>query len=122
MASRGVYYIGTGVSGGYQSARRGPSMSPGGDKHGVNAILPFLERVAAKDSKGQPCVGNMGNGGSGHYVKTIHNGIEQGMLSVLCEAWGIMLDCLGINYDTIGKVLERWNAGGELVFGYISKD
>jgi len=90
-------------------------MSPGGDDHAVNAIMPFLEKVAAKDAKGRPCVGNMGSGGSGHYVKTIHNGIEQGMLSIICEAWGIMVDCLGMEYDAIGKVFEKWNADGELV-------
>jgi len=115
LIAKGVCYIGTGVSGGYQAARRGPSMSPGGEEHAVDAILPFLKKVAAKDSKGRRCVANMGFGGSGHYVKTVHNGIEQGMLSVICEAWGIMVNHLGMEYNTVSKVFEKWNAEGELV-------
>ena len=65
----GIHYIGMGVSGGYQSARHGPSISPGGDDKGLDLILPFLEIVAAKDAQGRPCVKKMGPGGSGHYVK-----------------------------------------------------
>jgi 6-phosphogluconate dehydrogenase len=57
----------------------------------------------------------MGTGGSGHYVKTVHNGIEQGMLSAVCEAWGIMEDCVNMEYDTVGKIFEKWNDSGELV-------
>ena len=74
MSIRAVHYIGMGVSGGYQSARAGPSMSPGGDESALNAIMPLLQKVAARDSNGKPCVAKMGPGGSGHYVKMIHNG------------------------------------------------
>ena len=74
MTVRGVHYVGMGVSGGYQSARSGPSMSPGGDDSTLDAIMPLLEKVAARDVNGKPCVAKMGPGGSGHYVKMVHNG------------------------------------------------
>jgi 6-phosphogluconate dehydrogenase len=57
----------------------------------------------------------MGSGGAGHYVKTVHNGIEQGMLSAICEVWGVMNDGLGMKYDAIGKTFEQWNSKDELV-------
>lgn len=89
-----------GVSGGYQSARHGPSMSPGGNNAALDAVMPLLERYAAKDPKsGAPCVSNIGPGGSGHFVKMVHNGIEVGMLSALCEAWGFLTRGLGLDYD-----------------------
>ncbi|MCJ1358097.1 MAG: hypothetical protein MMC33_008095 [Icmadophila ericetorum] len=106
---KGIHFIGMGVSGGYQSARHGPSISPGGSPEAISRVLPFLEKAAAKDSYGKPCVANMGPGGSGHYVKMIHNGIEQGMMSALCEAWSIMNYCLGLSYAEIGDVFEAWN-------------
>lgn len=74
----GIRYIGCGVSGGYQAARAGPSMCPGGDESALKAVMPLLEKVAAKDKDGKPCVGIIGKGGAGHYVKMLHNGIEHG--------------------------------------------
>ena len=111
----GVHFIGSGVSGGYQSARHGPSMSPGGNKEAVEKMLPFLRKAAAKDAQGRPCVAWMGEGGAGHYVKMVHNGIEQGMMSALCEVWGIMTQCLGMKYDEIAEIFEEWDTEGELV-------
>ncbi|KAL1744363.1 6-phosphogluconate dehydrogenase [Schizophyllum fasciatum] len=114
-AEKGVRWVGMGVSGGYQSARHGPSMSPGGEKEAVEAALPVLEAFAAKDSKsGEPCVTYIGPGGSGHYVKMVHNGIEHGMLSIVCEAWGLLHKCLGLSNDEIGTIFAIWNASGEL--------
>jgi 6-phosphogluconate dehydrogenase len=115
LLNQGVYYIGMGVSGGYQSARRGPSMSPGGDDKALDLIMPFLEKMSSKDAKGKPCVGKVGQGGAGHYVKMIHNGIEHGMMSAISEAWKIMNTHLGMDYDAIGRVFEEWNSSGELV-------
>ncbi|KAF2678915.1 6-phosphogluconate dehydrogenase-like protein [Lentithecium fluviatile CBS 122367] len=109
----GVRYIGCGVSGGYQAARAGPSMSPGGDESALKQILPLLQKVAAKDKDGKSCVGIIGNGGAGHYVKMVHNGIEHGMMSAICEAWGIMRQ-LGMGYEEIGEEFAKWNASGEL--------
>lgn len=77
LVAQGVYYIGCGVSGGYQAARRGPSMSPGGEDVALDICMPLFERMAAKDATGRPCVAKIGMGGAGHYVKMIHNGIEQ---------------------------------------------
>jgi 6-phosphogluconate dehydrogenase len=110
----GIRYIGCGVSGGYQAARAGPSMCPGGDQSALKEVLPLLEKVAAKDKNEKPCVGIVGKGGSGHYVKMVHNGIEHGMMSAICEAWGVMRK-MGMGYEEIGDVLKEWNSSGELV-------
>ncbi|KAI4646722.1 hypothetical protein J4E93_004945 [Alternaria ventricosa] len=109
----GIRYIGCGVSGGYQAARAGPSMCPGGDISALKEVLPLLEKVAAKDKDEKPCVGVIGKGGAGHYVKMMHNGIEHGMMSAICEAWGIMRK-MGMDYEEIGDVLSKWNSEGEL--------
>lgn len=110
-----VDWVGMGVSGGYQSARRGPSLSPGGDEDAVKRVMPLLEKVAAKDKEGNPCVARVGPGGSGHYVKMVHNGIEQGMMGVLAEAWGLFRFNAGLELDEIGEIFKRWNAEGALV-------
>jgi 6-phosphogluconate dehydrogenase len=110
----GVRYIGSGVSGGYQAARAGPSICPGGDEGAMKEVMPLLEKIAAKDRDGKPCVGVIGQGGAGHYVKMIHNGIEHGMMSAICEAWGIMRQ-MGMGFEEIGDVLKKWNDSGELV-------
>ncbi|KAI2770529.1 hypothetical protein DTO012A8_4701 [Penicillium roqueforti] len=114
-ADIGVAWIGMGVSGGYQSARRGPSLSPGGDAKAIERVMPFLESYAAHDPKtGTACVKRMGPGGSGHYIKMVHNGIEGGMLSVLAETWQYMHEGLGMEHGTIGDVFDKWNETGEL--------
>ncbi|CAI4212322.1 unnamed protein product [Parascedosporium putredinis] len=79
----GTHYIGMGVSGGYQAARRAPSLSPGGTKEALDLAFPFLQKIAAKGSKGNVCVAKTGPGGSGHYDKMVHNGIKQGMMTPL---------------------------------------
>ncbi|KAL6704687.1 hypothetical protein ACN47E_007969 [Coniothyrium glycines] len=109
----GVRYVGCGVSGGYQAARAGPSMCPGGDVSAIKHVLPLLQRIAAKDKNGKPCVGVIGKGGSGHYVKMVHNGIEHGMMSAICEAWGMMRN-MGMDYEEIGDIFAQWNSDGEL--------
>jgi 6-phosphogluconate dehydrogenase len=112
--NRGVHYIGSGVSGGYQSAREGPSLSPSGDKRGLVLVMPFMQKIAAKDADGNACVAEIGPGGSGHYTKMVHNGIEQGIMSALCEVWGVMSRGLGMSYAEIADVWEEWNKEGEL--------
>ncbi|KAI9673580.1 MAG: hypothetical protein M1817_002216 [Caeruleum heppii] len=114
MIAQGVQYVGCGVSGGYQSARRGPSMCPGGEDKAIGMILPMLEKVAAKDGRGRPCVAKVGEGGAGHYIKMVHNGIEHGMMSAISEAWSIMERCIGMKFDEIGNILAKWNSEGEL--------
>ncbi|PGG96580.1 6-phosphogluconate dehydrogenase (decarboxylating) [Helicocarpus griseus UAMH5409] len=120
LESKGVSWVGMGVSGGYQSARHGPSLSAGGDPEAINVVLPLLQVFSAKDARtGEPCVTNIGPRGAGHYVKTVHNGIENGMLSTVCEAWEILHSGLGLPYDQIGKIFEKWNEKGELRNTYL---
>lgn len=90
------------MSGGYRSARHRPSISPGGSLEALGQVMPFLQKVAAKDKQGRPCVKKLGPGGCGHYVKMVHNGIEQGVMSTLCEVWFIMNECLAMEYEEIG--------------------
>jgi len=87
-------------------------MCPGGDEEALQTVMPLLERVAAKDPKGRSCVGMVGKGGSGHYVKMVHNGIEHGMMSAISEAWGVMRS-MGMGIEEIGNVLGEWNKHGE---------
>ena len=116
----GVNWIGMGVSGGYQSARRGPSLSPGGDSKAMELVMPLLEAYSAKDRKsGLPCVTPVGPGGSGHFVKMVHNGIEGGMLSTVSEAWSMLHNGLDMNYDEIGDIFAAWNEKGELRNNYL---
>jgi 6-phosphogluconate dehydrogenase len=114
LRDTGIHYIGMGVSGGYQSARHGPSISPGGDKEALDNVMPFLRKVAAKDKNDRPCTTEVGPHGSGHYVKMVHNGIEQGMMSTLCEVWMIMNQSLGMTYEEIADTWEQWNKSGPL--------
>ncbi|UJR37739.1 hypothetical protein I4U23_030434 [Adineta vaga] len=110
MDELGVYFI----------ARRGASLSPGGNKEILdNVILPFLRTVCAKSEKGSECVTNIGPGGAGHYVKMVHNGIEQGMLSIVCEAWGIFNRLLGFSEDDIGYIFTEWSRKSELYNNYL---
>ncbi|KAI0739227.1 6-phosphogluconate dehydrogenase C-terminal domain-like protein [Daedaleopsis nitida] len=115
LAPSGIAYISMGVSGGYQSARRGPSISPSGDRAALDRVMPFLEKVAAKDPKtGKPCVTNLGPAGCGHYVKMVHNGIEQGILGLVNEAWEMLYKCLHTDLDTISTIFRQWETEGEL--------
>ena len=118
LATMGAHFIGCGVSGGYQSARSGPSMCPGASDTALDTAMPFFRKVAAKDAHGNPCVAKIGYGGAGHYVKMMHNGIEQGMLCGLAEVWSIMHKGLGMSFAEIGDVFEAWSAKGELVRGF----
>ena len=121
LVAQSVYYIGMGVSGGYQAARRGPSMCPGGEDKALDLVMPLLRKICAKAEDGGPCVAKMGSGGAGHYIKMIHNGIEHGMMSAISEAWQIMNMCLEMSYDEIGEELKRWDAEGELVRSFKEK-
>lgn len=89
-------------------------MCPGADDETLDLVLPFLQKMAVKDKKGNPCVGKAGTGGSGHYVKMIHNGIEHGMMSAISEAWSIMVTGLGMSYDEIADTFDKWNKDGGL--------
>lgn len=89
-------------------------MCPGTDNETFHIVMPLLEKAAAKAPDGSPCVARIGTGGAGHYCKMIHNGIEHGMMSAICEVWSIMTKGLGMNQDEIGDVFHEWNRKGEL--------
>ena len=112
MAARGLHFFGMGVSGGEDGARRGPSMMPGGPRQAYARVAPVLEAMAARVD-GEPCVAHLGAGASGHYVKTVHNGIEYGLMQLLAEAYDLMKRGAGLSNDEMGDRFAAWN-GGEL--------
>ncbi|KAG8672126.1 hypothetical protein FPOAC2_05494 [Fusarium poae] len=114
LAVDNIYYVGCGVSGGYQSARTGPSMSPGGDPKALEIIMPLLRSVAASNGDGKPRTSPIGFGGSGHYAKMIHNGIEQGMMSVISEVWYILTKGIKLSCDEATDIFTQWNKSDEL--------
>jgi len=113
LESKSFGYIGMGVSGGAKGALEGPSMMPGGTKTSYDAIESLLEKMAAQVDDG-PCVTYIGPGGSGHFVKTVHNGIEYGIEQILAEAYDLMKRVCGMDGDEMASVLDFWNKTEEL--------
>ena len=109
LQALGLHFLGTGVSGGEEGARKGPSIMPGGPQAAWQAMQPIFERIAARVD-GQPCVAWIGPGGAGHYVKMIHNGIEYGDMQLICEAYAL-LQAAGLDADATAAVFARWNEG-----------
>ncbi len=110
LRAQGLSYLGTGVSGGEEGARFGPSIMPGGEPEAWERLRPVFEAVAAKVD-GEPCVAWMGESGSGHYVKMIHNGIEYGDMQLIAEAYQLLRDGLGLEPPALQQLFERWNQG-----------
>lgn len=108
LAEKGIHYLGIGISGGAEGARRGPSMMPGGYRTAYNKVKPILESVAAKVGK-QPCVTYLGEGSVGNYVKMVHNGIEYGLMQILAEVYDVMKRGLGMNNSEIHEAFTDWN-------------
>lgn len=104
----GIHWIGTGVSGGEKGALEGPSIMPSGDVEAYRHIQPFLEKIAAKDTQGNPCCAYMGREGSGHFVKMVHNGIEYAEMQLLAEIYAVMKYINGFSNEQIAEVLESW--------------
>ncbi|MCU0528263.1 MAG: NADP-dependent phosphogluconate dehydrogenase [Cyanobium sp. Prado107] len=113
LESRSFGYIGMGVSGGAKGALEGPSMMPGGTRAAYDAIEPLVRKMAAQVEDG-PCVTYIGPGGAGHFVKTVHNGIEYGIEQILAEAYDLMKRIAGMNGDQMADVLAQWNETEEL--------
>src|SRR5687767_7876883 len=111
VEAKGLLYIGTGVSGGEEGARRGPSIMPGGSPAAWPHVKPIFQGVAAKVDGGVPCCDWVGQGGAGHYVKMVHNGIEYGDMQLICEAYNIMKNGLGMSADEMHEVFAEWNKG-----------
>lgn len=110
LAQRGIHYLGTGISGGEEGARFGPSVMPGGHEAAWLIAKPILQAIAAKVD-GVPCCQWVGENGAGHYVKMVHNGIEYGDLQLIGEAYQLLRDGLGIPVDELANIFSEWNRG-----------
>jgi len=110
LAERGIRFVGTGVSGGEEGARHGPSIMPGGNAEAWPQVREILQAIAAKVD-GVPCCQWVGPDGAGHYVKMVHNGIEYGDMQLISEAYSLMRDGLGLTIDEIQRVFAAWNQG-----------
>jgi len=111
VESKGLLYIGTGVSGGEEGALTGPSIMPGGSTAAWPLIKPILQAIAAKVEGGIPCCDWVGENGAGHFVKMVHNGIEYGDMQLICETYDLMKNVLGLSYEEMGGVFDKWNCG-----------
>lgn len=109
LREKGIHFIGTGVSGGEEGARFGPSIMPGGAPEAWEAVKPIFQGISAKTEAGEPCCDWVGNDGAGHFVKMVHNGIEYGDMQLITEAYQFMKDGLGLNHDEMQKVFANWN-------------
>ena len=111
VESKGLLYIGTGVSGGEEGARQGPSIMPGGSPAAWEHVKPIFQAISAKVEDGSPCCEWVGENGAGHFVKMTHNGIEYGDMQLICEAYQLMKDGLGLDHDRMHEIFAEWNLG-----------
>jgi len=109
LKSKGIYFIGTGISGGEEGARHGPSIMPGGHPEAWPHVKKIFQDIAAKVENGDPCCDWVGNEGAGHYVKMVHNGIEYGDIQLICEAYSLLKDVLGLPPERIADIFDEWN-------------
>ncbi len=109
VENKGKLYIGTGVSGGEEGALKGPSLMPGGSPAAWDAVKPIFQSICAKVEDGSPCCDWVGENGAGHFVKMVHNGIEYGDMQLICEAYQLMRDVLGMSADEMHDVFKTWN-------------
>ncbi len=110
LEQQGIIYLGTGISGGEEGARNGPSIMPGGNKKGWHSVKPLLQSISAKVD-GKPCCEWIGEEGAGHYVKMVHNGIEYGDMQLICEAYQFLREGLSLDIDEIADIFAHWNEG-----------
>ena len=110
VESKGLLYVGTGVSGGEEGALKGPSMMPGGSKGAWPLVKDIFQTICAH-VEGVPCCDWVGEGGAGHFVKMVHNGIEYGDMQLICEAYQLMRDCLGMTAAEMSAIFAQWNCG-----------
>ncbi|MEK7412764.1 MAG: decarboxylating NADP(+)-dependent phosphogluconate dehydrogenase, partial [Planctomycetota bacterium] len=111
LESKGFLFVGTGVSGGEEGARRGPSIMPGGSVAAWPHVKQIFQAVTAKADNGEPCCDWVGGDGAGHYVKMVHNGIEYGDMQLICEAYQILKQGLGLSARQMHKIFKEWNEG-----------
>ena len=110
LADKGFMFIGTGVSGGEEGARFGPAIIPGGEREAYDAVAPILTAISAHVD-GDPCCTYIGKDGAGHYVKMVHNGIEYGDMQLICEAYSLLENVLGLSAAELHEVFSDWNSG-----------
>jgi 6-phosphogluconate dehydrogenase len=110
LEGREIHYVGCGVSGGEEGALKGPSLMPGGSKESWEIIAPIFRKIAAQVD-GEPCCRYMGPDGAGHYVKMVHNGIEYGDMQLICEAYAILKEVIGMDPSQLADVFTEWNKG-----------
>jgi 6-phosphogluconate dehydrogenase len=110
LESKGIHFVGMGVSGGEEGALKGPSLMPGGSRESWEIIAPIFRKIAAQVD-GEPCCRYMGPDGAGHYVKMVHNGIEYGDIQLICEAYAILRDVLGMDAAQLADTFAEWNKG-----------
>jgi 6-phosphogluconate dehydrogenase len=111
LADKGILFVGTGVSGGEEGARRGPSMMPGGNPAAWPHVKNIFQSICAKVEDGTPCCDWVGEDGAGHFVKMVHNGIEYGDMQLICEAYDLLQRCLGLKPDELAEIFTEWNKG-----------
>ncbi len=111
VEAEGLLYIGTGVSGGEEGARHGPSIMPGGSAAAWPHVKPIFQAIAAKVEDGSPCCEWVGGNGAGHFVKMVHNGIEYGDMQLICESYQLMKEGLGLDHDRMHDIFADWNEG-----------
>ena len=111
VESKGLLYIGTGVSGGEEGALLGPSIMPGGSAAAWDAVKPIFQKICAQTDAGEPCCEWVGADGAGHFVKMVHNGIEYGDMQMICETYQMMKEGLGLSNEEMHAVLKDWNEG-----------
>jgi len=111
LEEKGILYVGTGVSGGEEGARRGPSIMPGGNPKAWPLVKEIFQAISAKTDDGSPCCDWVGENGAGHFVKMVHNGIEYGDMQLICEAYNLMKTLLGYDNDKMHEVFADWNKG-----------
>ena len=111
VEAEGLLYIGTGVSGGEEGARHGPSIMPGGSAAAWPHVKPIFQAIAAKVEDGSPCCEWVGGNGAGHFVKMVHNGIEYGDMQLICESYQLMKEGLGLGHDRMHDIFAEWNEG-----------
>src|SRR5881394_2851598 len=110
LEGKGIHYVGCGVSGGEEGALKGPSLMPGGSRESYDLIAPIFRKIAAQVD-GEPCCRYMGPDGAGHYVKMVHNGIEYGDMQLICEAYAILKNVLGLEAKDLADIFAQWNRG-----------
>jgi len=111
LQEKGILFIGAGISGGEEGARHGPSIMPGGNPAAWPHVKPIFQAIAAKSEDGAPCCEWVGEGGAGHYVKMVHNGIEYGDIQLICEAYHLLKGHLHIPFEKLSSIFTEWNRG-----------